>query len=436
MKKALKSGISVAVCAFVAAGCSGGVKDSGKENVKADTVDLNAPIEITMTSSAGTASDSFNASVTSYLQKKFPNWKFNYIQKGPGSSIQELVTAGTSVDLIFEAQTGVIDGLIAPGLQTDISDLVKKNNIDLSRFEPVSIDAMKSLANGGLYGLPISMMGIVTFYNKDIFDKFGIPYPKDGMTWDETIDLGRKLTRMEDGVSYIGLAASTGHVLKLNPFSIPYVDADSSKSTYGNDKWKIVMDTIFKGESTDPLFIEYMKGNNNKVPAKDEFLKKKNLAMYVYFSDLVADGLAPSVNFDMVSAPTFKELPGVGFQPYPTYVNLSSASKNKEAAMEVIKYLVSDEYQAARAKLGYITPLKDDAIRKSMGSEYPKKLNWNAVFYNKYPEVPKKGKFDSIGEKPLTDNIPGYIMGGLDTNTVLRQAEETANKAIEAEQKK
>ncbi|WP_239625832.1 extracellular solute-binding protein [Paenibacillus sp. H1-7] len=435
MKKSLCSAISLAMCTFVAAGCSG-TQGNNKAAEPANAVDFNAPLEITMTSSAGTASDSFNAGITSYLQKKFPNWKFNYIQKTAGSSIQELVTAGTAIDLIFEAQTGVIDGLIVPGLQSDISELIKKNNIDLSKFEPVSIDAMKSLANGGMYGLPISMMGLVTFYNKDIFDKFGIAYPKDGMTWDETIELGKKLTRTEDGVTYIGLAASTGHVLKLNPFSVPYVDADSNKSTYANEKWKIVMDTIFKGESTDPLFIEYMKGNNNKVPAKDDFLKKKNLAMYVYFSDMVSDGSAPGVNFDMVSAPTFKELPGVSFQPYPTYVNLSSSSKHKEAAMEIIKYLVSEEYQTARAKLGYISPLKDETIRKSMGGDYSKKLNWNALFYNKFPVVPKKGKFDSIGEKPLTDAIPNYIMGNSDTNTVLRQAEDAANKVIEAELRK
>lgn len=44
------------------------------------------------------------------------------------------------------------------------------------------------------------------FYNKDIFDKFGVAYPKNGMIYEETLDLdlARRVTRSDGGVQYLG----------------------------------------------------------------------------------------------------------------------------------------------------------------------------------------------------------------------------------------
>ncbi|WP_028547306.1 hypothetical protein [Paenibacillus sp. UNC451MF] len=103
--------------------------------------------------------------------------------------------------------------------------------------------------------------------------------------------------------------------------------------------------------------------------------------------------------------------------------------------MEVINYLASDEYQLARAKLGFITPLKSEEVRKAMGSDYSKKLNWNAVFYKPFAAIPVKGAFENIGEKPLVSLVPDYVLGNKDVNTVMREAEEAANKAIDSARK-
>ncbi|WP_079912578.1 ABC transporter substrate-binding protein [Paenibacillus sp. 32352] len=426
--------LTIALLSGMTAGCGGGASPDA-EGKTAKEIDFNAPLEFTLTSSGATSPENFHLAVTQFLQKKFPNWKFNYIQRTQGTTAQELVTAGTAIDVVLEAHTGIIDGVINPGIQYDISDLIKKNNIDLNRFEPVTIDAMKTMANGQIWGLPVSMMSVVTFYNKDIFDKFGVPYPKDGMTWDEMTELSKKLSKEVDGTQYLGLVGNTGHMLLMNNFSLPYVDAQTSKSTFHNEKWKTIMETVFKGEAQDSGFKKYLTDNKNKMPGKDEFIKKKNLAMYVYFSELATDPNMQGMNFDMVSAPTYKELPNVGFQPIPTYAILASTSKHKEESMEIIKYLASDEYQMARAKLGFITPLKSEEVRKSMGADYSKKLNWNAVFYKPFAPIPVKGAYENIGEKPLVSLVPDYVLGNKDVNTVMREAEETANKAIDSARK-
>lgn len=48
-------------------------------------------------------------------------------------------------------------------------------------------------------GLPWDGNSIIMFYNKDIFDAEGIPYPHDNWTYDEFRDIARRLTKDVDG---------------------------------------------------------------------------------------------------------------------------------------------------------------------------------------------------------------------------------------------
>ncbi len=48
---------------------------------------------------------------------------------------------------------------------------------------------------GHQYGLPGTFTPYVMYYNKDIFDQEGIPYPKAGWTWDDLLTIARKCTR-------------------------------------------------------------------------------------------------------------------------------------------------------------------------------------------------------------------------------------------------
>lgn len=57
-----------------------------------------------------------------------------------------------------------------------------ENVADIFRFE------------GGLYAIPLDFTPMVMFYNKRLFDKAGVPYPKDGWTWPEFLDAAQRLT--------------------------------------------------------------------------------------------------------------------------------------------------------------------------------------------------------------------------------------------------
>lgn len=59
------------------------------------------------------------------------------------------------------------------------------------------MDEVRRTSNDELYMLPGQNNIQVLFYNKDLFDRFGVAYPRDGMTWGEMLDLSSRITRKE-----------------------------------------------------------------------------------------------------------------------------------------------------------------------------------------------------------------------------------------------
>jgi multiple sugar transport system substrate-binding protein len=64
--------------------------------------------------------------------------------------------------------------------------------------------------NGEKYMSPTDTGPLVIYYNKDVFDKQGVEYPKEGWTWEDYQSMVEKLSFEEDGVKYYGWAQAAG----------------------------------------------------------------------------------------------------------------------------------------------------------------------------------------------------------------------------------
>ncbi len=85
----------------------------------------------------------------------------------------------------------------ARGLLTDLTPLIKRDNVDMSVFIPEVLAIYQS--EGKQWGLPFLTTGSYIFYNMKLFDEAGIPYPTTdwddkSWTWDAAVELGKKLT--------------------------------------------------------------------------------------------------------------------------------------------------------------------------------------------------------------------------------------------------
>ena len=58
--------------------------------------------------------------------------------------------------------------------------------------------------------MPTASDNYALFYNKEVFDLFGVSYPTEDLTWDAVVDLAKKLTGERDGIQYHGLEMGPG----------------------------------------------------------------------------------------------------------------------------------------------------------------------------------------------------------------------------------
>jgi multiple sugar transport system substrate-binding protein len=139
----------------------------------------------------------------------------------------------------------------------------------------------------------------------------------------------------------------------------------------------------------------------------------------------------------MVALPTFKELPKIGSQGYPTYFGITKTAVNKDAAMEVIAYLTSDEVQKHLAEGGDIPVIKNEQVRAAFASKTGyTNINWKAVFHHSPAPIAYKSIYDAVVEANyISDAANPLVQGKTDMNTAFRTAAEKAKLKIDEAKK-
>lgn len=400
--------------------------------------DKGDPVEIVFYTNNGDSEASFDYRYGDTIRKKFPNYSIKYIPRTQGTNLDELLTNGTRFDIFFQSIGNFEEWAFPFGIEYDMSELIKKHQVDLNRFEPTIINAIQQASGGKLFGIPVQTNNLVLYYNKDIFDKFGVEYPKDGMTWEEMVKLSLRLSRNDGNRQYLGYVHSPSHTIRMNPMSIPNVDVKTGQPTiYKDEHWKTFYETFFKSPTTESGYTNQLTQTGIVPNNNNAFVKDQNAAMMMYLSSLIYvwEEQLKQVNWDIVSLPTVK--PGIGSQSYPSYFGITKMAKHKDAAMEVLKFMVSDEFQTELARKGIMPVLDNTQIKREFGKDSPyRDRNMKAVFYNNFAPIPERAPYDSNIVNVYSSFFTQANVGKLDINTALLQAEEKAKIAIEEFKKK
>jgi multiple sugar transport system substrate-binding protein len=405
---------------WAVAGC--GKDDAGDKNASAQ------PVTLTVYPKASISAEDFKLLFADPVQKKYPHITLELLDSK--TSLENLVATGTVPDLITTPNADLL-GLKQQDLLYDITALVKQFKIDLNRFDPVTIDAMKS-EKGELWGLPYALQFNTMYYNKDIFNKFGVAYPKDGMTWDDAIELGKKLTRKDGSVQYRGLSVVSSYLMSF-PFALAYVDGKTDKASMNNEQWRKVFEIT--------KLIQTIPGNEPPKPEPgasteaDYFIKDKNIGMLVSVNLMTQFGSADqaALNWDIAQYPSYKEKPNISGKVDSHNLIITKTSKYKEEAMKVLEVVTSDEVQLLNVrKTARMSPLKNPEVQKQYGADLPylKGKNVAAIFKSKVVPAPVYSIYEIDGKKIGQAKFRDYLQDKIDLNTALRQADEEINQMI------
>jgi multiple sugar transport system substrate-binding protein len=424
--------IAIAAALLLAACGNGSGEGQSKPSAAAEAAVSQEPVELTFyTSYSGLLSDlsdeGFMKDFGQYMQKKYPNFTFKTILGAKTKeNLATIVASKTPIDIVQISPVQSYE-FVDLGIASDISDLIKKNNVDVNAFEPSAIKLMKGAAYNQLVGLPYQSDSLVLFYNKDIFDKFAVPYPKDDMTWDQMTELVRRVTRSDGGIQYAGFASnqSWANVMRSNQFSLEPLDPKTLQAAFTGDRWKQYLQTFI------PIF--QIPGNEKTEDTKgDMFVKDKSLAMYLAYPEYY-QRFPAELNWDVVSVPKFKDLPGVNSAPVPLVLAPAANSPHRDAAFLAIKEMASKPVQLERARK-YALPsvLTDPQIRNEFGADVPalKGKNTKVMQPQKMAGPITFMPYTATAVNGLRSAFNTVLSGKADLNTALRDAAEDVNKKV------
>lgn len=406
---------------------------SDESDKKAAVADQKKPVELTVYYMESDQSyERFMDVYGKYMQKKHPHISFKWLNNKDTTKFADVVATRLKIDMFYGTGSSYREIVQSGYSNFDITELTKKHKLDLTNIEPATLEYFKKINNGTLNALPITLLHSVLIYNKDLFDKFAVPYLQDGMTWEQVYAAAQKLTRQDGGVQYAGfgfqrLSSYWGN----NQYGEEMIDAAAGKAKLGGGKWP----DMFRQFS---MFFQ-IPGNTYvaATPTFDMFIKERRLAMNVMLNSQAASPtvIPDDINYDVVQLPVFRDTPGVGAGVTPYYFSVSSTSEHREDAFLAMSELVSLDVQTDRAKTaGSFPVLKIPKLETVLASDVPrmKGKNVKGLIPSKFAPILLPAP---IGVNPAGNLDAAFsvvVKGEKDINTALRDAGETTEKQLAA----
>ncbi|RKN80719.1 extracellular solute-binding protein [Paenibacillus ginsengarvi] len=399
------------------------------EAAKAATEYKGGPAELLVLDvSSGMTDDQFKAFFVDPMKAKYP--QINLVKAVDG--LDKLLAAGTPPDLVLVSNPGLAT-ILEANIPEDLNPMIKTYGINIGQMEQSVVQQVQKLSDQkAFYGMPFAMNYGAMVYNQDIFDKFGVAYPKEGITYDELLELGKKLTRTDAGTNYIGVMPPDLRQMYWQ-YGVPVFDKASGKSKLTTDQHAQVF-ALLKQFYAIPGYLQ----NGNHSLSTDLFFKEQRMAIYpnwiaainTYFTKA---GTKDAFKWDLTTHPRYSDKPGLGKEVDFHMVVVNKSSKYREAAYQVLVSLLSVDMQTKLSKAGRLSVLKNDEIRKVYGSDNDvyKGKNLQSIFKVTPSPLPEASKYDPKINALLTGEVVKNVMvNGTDINTALRNAEDKANKEI------
>jgi multiple sugar transport system substrate-binding protein len=322
-----------------------------------------------------------------------------------------------------------------------ITQYLQKDNFDMK--ENFGSYEFWATYNGIYYGLPTYASVGMCFYNKDIFDKTGIQYPKDDWTVDDYMSIARKLTQGEGAHKIYGtfqnMFPEEWGIFGTQRSSLYSSDGLSSFSAEKTDFLKSL--EIRKMLDDEKVEIPYSQIVSNFTYSSVEFLSGR-AAMTLGYSWVVRDmknkdkfpfdfrfGVCNFPRIDK-NAPLKPSQVSVGFMGIPV------TSKHPDEAWRFIKYYAEKgAMQTARnGNVPTYIPSYNEDLTKAFIDGSPLTMEQGEQFFDKnmhtYTSVPRGtacGEYASI----INEEVGLYFSGAKTLNDVVSEIKYRSDVAIE-----
>ncbi|HEX2293287.1 MAG TPA: sugar ABC transporter substrate-binding protein [Gaiellaceae bacterium] len=299
----------------------------------------------------------------------------------------ELIEASDREDLIARLSTSLAGGsppdlflmnyrfygqFAARGVLEPLAPYVEGSDaFEVDDFYPQAVDAFRW--NDEVTCLPQNISSLVVYYNRDLFKRFGVPVPKNGMQWSNFVFLASQMTRDANGQPVVGAdpdlprpntAQAEIYGLGVEPSIIrlaPYVWSVGGEVVDDEEEpTRFTLDTPEAKHAIEQFFqLRTLHGvvpTDQEVEAEDDESRFANgrLAMLLGSRRSVPTFReAAKFDWDIVSLPVFQEPAGI---LHSDAYCLTKASGSKDAAWRFVEYALGPEGAPVVARTGRTVP--------------------------------------------------------------------------------
>jgi multiple sugar transport system substrate-binding protein len=265
-------------------------------------------------------------------------------------------------------------------------------------FYPESLAAFTR--DGQLVGVPQNVSSLVIYYNKGLFDRVGVAYPRAGWTWDDFLQAARALTR---GTEQYGVGIEPS-MIRLAPF------VWQNGGDIVDDRQAPTRLTLDRPESAEATqwFVE-LQARHRVAPdavqqsAEDDESRFLNGRTAMYFdSRRVVPTLREIKDFEWDAAPLPGQKARASILHSDAYF-LTSASRNKPAAYAFVEYANSPEGQTFIARTGRTVPSLRAVAESPVFLEPAERPQSSRVFLDAIPVIRPTINVDT------TEQIEGIV---------------------------
>ncbi|TME32943.1 MAG: extracellular solute-binding protein [Chloroflexi bacterium] len=332
--------------------------------------------------------------------------------------------------------------------------LIQSNGVDLSQYDPAVVKAY-NVPGQGQIGIPFAVFPSYIYFNKDLFDEAGLPYPPQNFgdtyqgkewNWDTLRDLAKQLTVDDKGNDATSADFRPDNIVQFG-FDLQYgTDPRAMATPFGANRlidsegraqvpsnwltaWNFFYDGMFKDHwmPNDPYRISDLFGKGSVFNSGHVAMAYTHL-WYTCCIDPVSKG-GKVKNWDIAVVPSYQGVTTAKLHA-DTFV-IMKATPHPDQAFQVYRYLITnkdllDVYGAMPAigemQAGFFRGLDDKFS--------PVKVNWQvAVASLAYPDVPnhEEGLPNFLKARQATTDFQTLIdtTPGLDINTEAQKLQTT-----------
>lgn len=361
MKKILAGFMAAAMAVSMLAGCGG--SDSSAQ--KSEDGNVTLKVALWDYSNLNYYKTMFNA-----FTEKYPNITIEPVEF-PADEYDRTVTTQLGgqqdFDVVFTKSTATLSALALQGHVSPLDDYMSND----PSFNKESYDGLveQLQLEGKTYGVPFRKDNNLIFYNKDLFDKAGVPYPKDGMTMKEYHELAAKMTSGSGNDKVYGAHV---HTWANNVYMFPRRLQEFNqldKETYKNliPYYKEILAMQDEG-----LIQDYGSSKASNIHYSGVFYNQQAAMLEIgtYFINMCLENVK-DFNWGVCSLPNDE---GVGNDTAVgslVAVTIGSYAKHSDEAWKLITYICGEEGASVLAESGMVAGYNSEKINQIF-DELPK----------------------------------------------------------------